>query len=424
MRSDSMDAEQDAVLCSAIPHVEIDLDDSREDVSDQINAICEQSLHPKGGAMADQSEIKSIGGGITNKLYLLKNSALDQPVVVRRFGENTEIFIDRRVETSNTLQLNAYGFGAQLLASFNNGRLEKYLDVYTMTPSDMRHPLLVPKIAQRIAEYHACNIQHADRSPGLWPTISKWLDMARNLEFEDEGKSAAIAALDFEAMAVEVSEAQALCDSTHSPVVFCHNDLLSGNILLVGGSADRTVEEMADLPVQLIDFEYGCYSFRGFDWGNHFNEWAGFDCEWEHFPTPQQQANFLRAYLETGSVRSVSPEQVQMAVAEANAFALASHIYWGVWAILQAKFSVIDFDYITYSRMRWEEYHKNKAAVRTLVLACFAPPVGEPLKPFPPAFPEIPAEEIPVKAPSPTVPVMHGEIVEPVPMPAPDDVLK
>lgn len=119
-------------------------------------------------------QITSIGGGITNKLYLLKNSALEEPVVVRRFGENTEIFIDRKTETSNTLQLNAYGFGAQLLASFNNGRLESFLKAYTLTPHDMRHPLLVPKIAKRIAEYHACNIQHADRSPGLWPTIHKW----------------------------------------------------------------------------------------------------------------------------------------------------------------------------------------------------------------------------------------------------------
>lgn len=91
--------------------------------------------------------------------------------------------------------------------------------------------------------------------------------MAKDLDFEDEGKRAAHAALDFDAMLVEVTEAQALCDSTHSPVVFCHNDLLSGNILLLGGSAERSVEEMADLPVQLIDFEYGCYSFRGFDWG-------------------------------------------------------------------------------------------------------------------------------------------------------------
>lgn len=168
--------------------------------------------------------------------------------------------------------------------------------------------------------------------------------MARGLEFEDENKKVAHAALDFDAMATEVADAQELCDSTHSPVVFCHNDLLSGNFLLLGGSSDRSVEDMADLKVQLIDFEYGCYSFRGFDWGvqhllleghaayrsvncdfillqrqnlcvpttgNHFNEWAGFDCEWEHFPTQAQQETFLRAYLETGSVRSVSPEQVR-----------------------------------------------------------------------------------------------------------------
>ena len=158
--------------------------------------------------------------------------------------------------------------------------------------------------------------------------------MAKQLEFECESKRAAHAALDFDAMAAEVMDAQALCDSTHSPVVFCHNDLLSGNILLLGGSTENAVEDMADLPVQLIDFEYGCYSFRGFDWGtlpsmephisslcspstahctagNHFNEWAGFDCEWEHFPTQREQEVFLRAYLEAGSVRSVSPEQVR-----------------------------------------------------------------------------------------------------------------
>lgn len=119
-------------------------------------------------------QIKTIGGGITNKLYLLKNDALSQLVVVRKFGENTEIFIDRRVETSNTLQLNAYGFGAQLLASFTNGRLESFLQAYTLKPADMRHPQLVPKIARRIAEFHSCNIQHTERTPGLWPTISKW----------------------------------------------------------------------------------------------------------------------------------------------------------------------------------------------------------------------------------------------------------
>jgi hypothetical protein len=30
-----------------------------------------------------------------------------------------------------------------------------------------------------------------------------------------------------------------------------------------------------------IDFEYGSYSYRGYDIANHFNEYAGFDCEYD-----------------------------------------------------------------------------------------------------------------------------------------------
>lgn len=29
-----------------------------------------------------------------------------------------------------------------------------------------------------------------------------------------------------------------------------------------------------------IDFEYGSYNYRGFDLGNHFNEYAGYDCDY------------------------------------------------------------------------------------------------------------------------------------------------
>lgn len=29
-----------------------------------------------------------------------------------------------------------------------------------------------------------------------------------------------------------------------------------------------------------IDFEYGSYNYRGFDIGNHFNEYAGYECDY------------------------------------------------------------------------------------------------------------------------------------------------
>jgi choline/ethanolamine kinase len=49
----------------------------------------------------------------------------------------------------------------------------------------------------------------------------------------------------------------------NSPVVFCHNDLQEGNILMREGSGD----------VVVIDFEYSAYNYRGFDFANHMCEW-------------------------------------------------------------------------------------------------------------------------------------------------------
>ena len=57
-------------------------------------------------------------------------------------------------------------------------------------------------------------------------------------------------------------------------VVFAHNDLLSGNILLKDGK------------VKLIDFEYASFNIAAYDIANHFCEWSGFDSDYMAlFPT-------------------------------------------------------------------------------------------------------------------------------------------
>ena len=44
----------------------------------------------------------------------------------------------------------------------------------------------------------------------------------------------------------------------------------------------KRAQERPDLdgPLTVIDFEYGGYGRRGFDLGNHFNEYAGFECDY------------------------------------------------------------------------------------------------------------------------------------------------
>jgi len=94
--------------------------------------------------------------------------------------------------------------------------------------------------------------------------------MAHEITFEDPVKAAQFAEVDLTALAQDIAETRALCEATDSPVVYSHNDLLAGNILVLGeatleGEAVSLEGEM--LQVQLIDFEYSCYGFRGFDWG-------------------------------------------------------------------------------------------------------------------------------------------------------------
>lgn len=66
----------------------------------------------------------------------------------------------------------------------------------------------------------------------------------------------------------------------------CHFNVLalSQNILVLqpapgiesGASAVSTTDKLSGRIV-FIDYEYGAYTYRDFDIGNHFTEYAGFD---------------------------------------------------------------------------------------------------------------------------------------------------
>lgn len=63
----------------------------------------------------------------------------------------------------------------------------------------------------------------------------------------------------------EFSELYKHLVALNSPVVFCHNDLLLGNVIY----------EKASDRITFIDYEYAGHNFQAFDIGNHFTEFAG-----------------------------------------------------------------------------------------------------------------------------------------------------
>ncbi|KAG2487423.1 hypothetical protein HYH03_013990 [Edaphochlamys debaryana] len=456
-------------------------------------------------------EVSKVSGGISNLLVKVQPPAPLRPVAVKVFGDKTELLIDREAEKRTLLQLNALGFGAPVVGLFENGRVEAFLDCITLNPEQMADPRFVPHIASRLRSFHELPMAEppglpsaadafdstlaaegqaaADGSrrsasgsgasaavaavaaaaaaaeaaaPGYrsalprpspqssqWDAIFGWLEMAEALTFDHDPKKAeAFAKVDFPALRKELSALWALCRRVRSPRVFCHNDLLSGNILIVHGepppagaaasappassSAGAADDVLGGGWLQFIDFEYSCYGERGFDLGNHFNEYAGFDCEYGRFPTPEQQKAFFRSYLRPGELRDLaiallasSPDLVSASaqssapasalapgspagqpgpspgpegpgsgpdgpllaaaealvldrlVAEACVFALASHAYWGVWSYIQARYSPIDFDYLSYSELRWAEYRRRREEFLGLVDRCFPQGQGQ-----------------------------------------------
>ena len=239
-----------------------------------------------------------------------------------------------------------------MLGTFTNGRLESWIESRTLSPDDLKDRETSAKIAKRLAELHACPV-NGDRRPALWRKLDSWIESALEITFTGPSENAALQSLNLPRVASEIQWLKSRLSDVPSPVVFCHNDALAGNIL-----------ERPDGRIELVDMEYGSYNFRGFDIGNHFCEFSGFDYTkiTDCYPNKAAQYNFIESYIRLGRSPSefVTDDELDSLYREANEYALASHLFWGVWAVLQAKYSKVDFDYLLYARQRINAYFYYK----------------------------------------------------------------
>uniref|UniRef100_K3WVX8 ethanolamine kinase n=1 Tax=Globisporangium ultimum (strain ATCC 200006 / CBS 805.95 / DAOM BR144) TaxID=431595 RepID=K3WVX8_GLOUD len=353
--------------------------DEFDDVKIVVKAICPEWKNAQDGDIT----VKIISGGITNRLYRLIWQ--DYSVLVRLYGDNTEAFIDRAVENRLFALLSEQGFAPTYHGRFTNGRIEGWMEARPLEPEEMGQTSPVDflsMIGKELGTMHAMDIA-GDRSPVLWEKVERFEKLAFEIKIADPVKNAALEKLNLPELHKKfqwlksvlpselngngkmLTEGDDLDEVTKqaitfaNDVVFCHNDALSGNILH-NDAWDR---------VQIIDYEYGGYNFRGFDFANHFCENCGFEFDLNLYPGLEQQFAFFKAYMST-----TVPELLQTLEANkeskaffhalydaVNRYALASHLFWGFWAIVQAGHSKIDFDFLEYAGKRFDAFDAQKS---------------------------------------------------------------
>lgn len=272
--------------------------------------------------------------GNTNSVSMIKSPT--HTFILRIFG--SEGLIDRCDEFLNIKLLSHLGLAPNIAVIFENGMITEFIEGTQLDDEEMKANS--KDILNMLLKWHSLDIkinnnlvlQHPyldlgstiarfkSRKPLLIPTIEKWYALAVAQH------SDLLLRFNIKERIDEVKK-----DTSGCKVTFCHNDLLSSNII-----------RRTDGDVFFIDYEYAGFNFQCFDIANHFAEYAGYDLRFEEIPNRERVRDILTGFEDAF-------------IDEVMYFIPLSHLFWGVWALLREG----TFDYHNYGRMRLEAFDSS-----------------------------------------------------------------
>ncbi|XP_061274971.1 choline/ethanolamine kinase isoform X3 [Bos javanicus] len=267
-------------------------------------------------ARPEELRVDPVSGGLSNLLFRCSlpdhlPSVGEEPreVLLRLYGAILQGVDSLVLESVMFAILAERSLGPQLYGVFPEGRLEQYIPSRPLKTHELRDPVLSAAIATKMAKFHGMEMPFTKEPHWLFGTMERYLKQIQDLPPTSLPQ---MNLLEMYSLKDEMGNLRKLLDTTPSPVVFCHNDIQEGNILLL--SEPKNTDSL-----MLVDFEYSSYNYRGFDIGNHFCEWV-YDYtheEWPfykaqpaNYPTEGQQLHFIRHYLaEVKKDETISQEE-------------------------------------------------------------------------------------------------------------------
>uniref|UniRef100_A0A671DQL5 ethanolamine kinase n=1 Tax=Rhinolophus ferrumequinum TaxID=59479 RepID=A0A671DQL5_RHIFE len=228
----------------------------------------------------EELRVDPVSGGLSNLLFrcslpdhLPRVGEEPREVLLRLYGAILQGVDSLVLESVMFAILAERSLGPQLYGVFPEGRLEQYIPSRPLKTRELAEPVLSAAIATKMAQFHGMEMPFTKEPHWLFGTMERYLKQI--LDLPPTGRPQ-MNLLEMYNLKDEMGNLRKLLDSTPSPVVFCHNDIQEGNILLL------SEPENAD-SLMLVDFEYSGYNYRGFDIGNHFCEWV-YDYTHEEWP--------------------------------------------------------------------------------------------------------------------------------------------
>jgi len=329
-------------------NVTVDVADGESFKKCAVDLLCDF----KPSWVKEEINIENIEGGTTNKIVVGWFKDVNDKILIRVYGLGSDVLIDRSQEIENMDLLSKSGLGSKLHGVFNNGIVYQYLPGKSITRDMVTSPSIYPLVARKMANMHL--IQMEKKENILWSRMGNYINICPE-EFQDMGKNTIIKEnfLNKQELLYEFSLLKKLLENCSSPLVFCHNDLNIPNILFDGSD------------VSFIDVEYAGCSFAAFDVANHFVEFTGVEGDLDyvkHYPSKKFQLKWIEEYLQCYNA-GCSKAEVEQFYELVQKFTLCSHLLWAVWALIQAKVSDLDFDFLNVAIQRLTEYKRMKMLV-------------------------------------------------------------
>jgi len=331
--------------------------------------------------------------GLTNvihKVYIPDCDVTPSAVIYRKFGNSGE-FIDRQKENHIFTELAKKKVGPSYYGGDMTYRLEEYCDSTVLTPSDVGIKSIRRGITKALATLHQADVEGLDKTPmslriledGYMKKIVTEKARKRIYTAEEEGWLKEILSLVSDE---EINFWKEVLVREKNSVVFSHNDLHALNILVL----DKKEQ------IKLVDYEYSCYNYRGYDIANFLNE-STMDYTISEYPyytldlnkalNEEDLEDFISYYLffskfagasfdeetllsdeeyfrsiivENGGDLAEFKQEVAAIKEEVKICAMLSHYYWVLWGVVMSKNPEIQFDYLHYAYSRFTVYQKLK----------------------------------------------------------------